>query len=333
MNELQEARQILMEKMSEVSRTIVFISSSHEDTVSFKQYFAIKDFNIKSFKDPIEAFYWIKNNTTDLIICDVDLPNISGISLLRKVRLHKKISDIPFILTSSSVILYIPDARKAKANDLYQKPLDYDRLYKRIKYLSKIKLHQDDNFKMIQETWTRKINPGLFKKISSILIASVLFTIASPFFVFLYMYSRTHGVKKPLKIVEKIGAGYDFLKLYEFEFPNTKFGNWLNNHNFKRWPEIVNVIKWDISFIGNKALPLTEAKLYTSDAHSIRFLSPTGLTGNRHIYDIKKNKSIQEACKLENNYAMNRSFFIDFLIFLKAIFYLFKKGDHNYYDL
>lgn len=333
MKELQEARHILMEKMLEISRTIVFISSSHEDTVSFKEYFAIRDFNIKSFKDPIEAFYWIKNNTTDLIICDVDLPNISGISLLRKVRLHNKISNIPFILTSSSVILYIPDARKAKANDLYQKPLDFDRLHKRIKYLSKIKLSHDDNFKMIQETWTRKINPGFVKKFTSILFALLLYLISLPIFLFLYLYAKTHKIKKPLKTVEKIGAGYGFLKLYEFEFPNTFFGNWLKNHNFDRWPELLNVILGDISLVGNKALPLSEAKLYTSDTHSIRFLSPTGLTGNRHLYDIREKKSINVACSLENNYAMNRSFLKDIAILLKAIFYIFKKSNHSYNDL
>jgi lipopolysaccharide/colanic/teichoic acid biosynthesis glycosyltransferase len=333
MSELQEVRQILREKMSEVSRTIVFISSSHEDTVSFKEYFSKKDFNIKSFKDPIEAFYWIKNNTTDLIICDVDLSNISGISLLRKIKLHKNISDIPFILTSSSVILYIPDARKAKANDLYQKPLDFDRLFKRIKHLSKIRLHQDDNFKMIQDTWSKKIKAGLFKKITSSVIAAFLLLILSPIFILLYFYSKTQHVKKPLKTVEKIGAGYDILKLYEFEFPNTEIGLWLTNHNFNKWPELLNVLIGNISIIGNKALPLVEAKMYTSDKYSIRFLAPTGLTGERHFYDIKKNKSIQAACLLENNYAMNRSFFKDILIFFKSIFYIFKKSNHIYYDL
>jgi lipopolysaccharide/colanic/teichoic acid biosynthesis glycosyltransferase len=136
----------------------------------------------------------------------------------------------------------------------------------------------------------------------------------------------------PFVVDDKIGAGYDLLHLYHFN-TESKFGKFLKKFNIYRWPEIFNVLLGHISVIGNKALPLEEAKMYTSDKHSLRFLAPTGLTGVRHIYDVKEKKSIQTACQMENEYAMQRSIWTDFIIFIKSLPFLFRNSQHQYYDL
>lgn len=332
-DDLQQARQNLIDKMSEVPRTIVYVDTDDSSLTAFREFFTLHQYNVKTFTDPLEAFYWIKSNTVDLVVSEISLPILSGVSLLRKLRLHEKMSGIPFILVTSNMVKYIPDAKKSKANDLYPKPLDLEKLLTRIKYLSRIKVDQDSNFYLLQKTWSRKIYPGHLKRLTSFIFASSLFTISLPFQFLIYWILRFQ-TKNPIISVDKVGAGYDLIHFYNF---NTDKNNWftkfLKKFNIYRWPELFNVIWGDITIIGNKALPLEEAKSYTSDVNSLRFMSPTGLTGLRHIYDVREKKSIHVATALENDYAMKRNLFLDLKIFFKTMPYIFKKSDNNYYDL
>ena len=326
--ELNEARQMLFEKMAEVPRTIVYIDSNNNELKRFKEYFA-HHFNVKTFKDPNEAFYWIKHNTVDLIVSEVNLPSLSGISLLRKIKLYPSISDIPFILVSENTIIHIPDAKKANANDLYQKPLNFDKLALRIKYLSKIRVNNNPFFHLLQKSWSKKIYPGVLKRITAFLFALSSLILFLPFLLIIALIIRIQGLM-PLTKVEKIGAGYDLLKLINFQIPKTKFGKFIHDYNIYRWPELWNVIIGDLSLVGNKALSLDEAAKYTSDHNSVRFLSPSGLTGPRQLYDVKLDKSFENARELENDYAMHRTAIKDLRIFFKSILFLFKNANTLY---
>lgn len=333
-DDLTLARQSLLQKMSEVPRTIVYVDNDVESINSFRDFFTLQQFNIKTFVDPIEAFLWIKTNTVDLVISEIDLPILSGISLLRKLRLHDKTSKIPYILVTRNMVKYIPDAKNAKANDLYPKPLDFDKLLKRIKYLSKIQIDDDVNMKLLQKTWSRRIYPGHIKRFFGLTIGLLLLTLSLPFMLLIGLILKMQNNKESIfKIEEKIGGGYDIVSLYHFNTTQSKFSKFLTKTNIYRWPEIFNMIIGDISLIGNKPLPLEEAPRYTSDRNSLRFLSPTGLTGIRHLYDIKLKKSIVVATELENDYAMNRNFFKDLKIFLQSLLHLFQTSNNQYFDL
>lgn len=326
--ELNEARQLLFEKMAEVPRTIVYIDNNNYELTRFRDYFS-RFFNVKCFKDPNEAFYWIKHNTVDLIVSEVNLPSLSGISLLRKIKLYPSISDIPFILVSENTIIHIPDAKKANANDLYQKPLNFEKLALRIKYLSKIRVNNNPFFHLLQKSWSKKIYPGHLKRITAFLFALSLLITIMPLLLIIALVIKLQG-KSPLIQVNKIGAGYDLLHLINFQIPDTKFGKFLHTYNIYRWPELLNVIVGDLSLVGNKTLSLEEAEKYTSDHNSVRFLSPSGLTGPRQLYDVNADKSFEHARELENDYAMNRTAIKDLKIFFKSILFLFKNANTLY---
>ena len=331
--ELKHARKNLINKMAEVPRTIVYVDTDEDATAEFRDFFTLHQYNVKTFCDPLEAFYWMKKNTVDLIVSEVSLPILSGISLLRKLRLHEKMSDIPFIMVTNNVVKFIPDVKKVKANDLYPKPLDLEKMLTRVKYLSRIKVEQDESFKMLQNTWSRRIYPGHLKRFTSLLSGVVLFLTSLPFLLIIYGV-LSFKTKNPIVVEDKIGAGYDLISFYHFNTTlGDKFSSFLKKYNLYRWPELLNVIFGDITMVGNKALTLSEAKQYTSDKNSVRFLAPTGLTGLRHVYDVKLKKSIYVACELENNYAMTRNIFQDVKILFKNLPYFFKQSNSTYYDL
>ena len=108
----------------------------------------------------------------------------------------------------------------------------------------------------------------------------------------------------------------------------TKFGKILRNSNLDELPQLVNVIKGDMSIVGNRPLPLYEAEMLTNDQWAMRFLAPAGITGLWQTSISDANMiSEKERKELDNTYAFSSSLFGDVKIILKTIPFLFKKNN------
>jgi lipopolysaccharide/colanic/teichoic acid biosynthesis glycosyltransferase len=101
----------------------------------------------------------------------------------------------------------------------------------------------------------------------------------------------------------------------------TKVGRILRNTSIDELPQFINVLKGDMSIVGNRPLPLYEAELLTTDQWSKRFLAPAGITG---LWQVTKRggsnvMSADERKQLDIEYAENFSFWYDIKILLKTI--------------
>ncbi|MBI9035323.1 MAG: sugar transferase [Bacteroidales bacterium] len=106
----------------------------------------------------------------------------------------------------------------------------------------------------------------------------------------------------------------------------TKVGSFIRKTSIDELPQLINVIKGDMSIVGNRPLPLYEAEQLTSDGWSERFLGPAGITGLWQVNKRGKSEMSDEERKaLDNQYARNNSFWGDIRIILKTIPALFQK--------
>jgi lipopolysaccharide/colanic/teichoic acid biosynthesis glycosyltransferase len=100
----------------------------------------------------------------------------------------------------------------------------------------------------------------------------------------------------------------------------TRIGKFIRKTSIDELPQFINVLKGDMSIVGNRPLPLYEAELLTSDQWSERFLGPAGLTG---LWQVKlkntENDTIENRKKLDNQYARTYCFWGDIKIILKTI--------------
>ncbi len=125
--------------------------------------------------------------------------------------------------------------------------------------------------------------------------------------------------------MKRENAGSAFLKIKD-DPRITKVGKFIRNTSIDELPQIFNVLKGDMSIVGNRPLPLYEAEQLTSDDWGERFLAPAGITGLWQV--MKRGKgdmSEEERKQLDNMYAKNFSLWNDIKLILKTIPALFQK--------
>jgi len=109
----------------------------------------------------------------------------------------------------------------------------------------------------------------------------------------------------------------------------TKVGRVIRKYSVDELPQLFNILKGDMSVVGNRPLPLYEAELLTNDEYIERFLAPAGLTG---LWQVEKRGdsgklSAEERKQLDVKYSKEFNLWLDIKIILKTFTAFIQNGD------
>lgn len=238
---------------------------------------------------------------------------------------------------------------------IFLNDLNSQLLYAKIAFLKKVKQRSSAlNFKQQVETSARGmgVTKSYAKRALDIVASSLILLAASPILLLIAIAIKIESKGPVFYISKRAGRGYKVFNFFKFRTMYTgadlqvkelkhmnqyqadsdsatdpvffkinndpritKVGLFLRKTSLDEIPQLVNVLKGDMSLVGNRPLPLYEASALTTDEWAMRFMAPAGITG---LWQIKKrgqdDMSTEERLSLDIDYAEKCNFMYDLWI-------------------
>ncbi len=300
-------------------------------------------------------------STPDVIMIEVKDEELV-FTIINKIKSNPLTSGLIIVLLGQMPDVKLRKrAIKARIHDLYFLPYNMEHLKDRLTFLIKFKLIKPniEQLSVIKKEKEYKI--PMAKRVFDVVAAGITLLVISPLLVIVAILIKLDSKGPIIYKSKRVGTGYKVFDFYKFrsmkagadlelknmtdlnQYANdgsganafvkikndprvTKLGNFLRNSSLDEIPQLLNVIKGDMSLVGNRPLPLYEAEMLTSNEWSLRFLGPSGLTGLWQISKRGKGEmSDTERKKLDNFYAKNHSVWFDLSIMLRTFPALFQK--------
>ncbi len=101
----------------------------------------------------------------------------------------------------------------------------------------------------------------------------------------------------------------------------TKVGAFIRKYSIDELPQLFNILRGDMSIVGNRPLPLYEAERLTADDCIDRFMAPAGLTGLWQVEERGKggDMSAEERKQLDIRYGQTYNFSLDMKIIFRTL--------------
>jgi CheY-like chemotaxis protein len=116
-------------------RLILIVDDNADARFMLKTVLEAQGFVIACAEDGQAALSMIKTNRPDLIISDIQMPNLNGIELIKILRSQSETKDTPVLVTSAQHSGVLADAMKAGGTAAATKPVQIESLIKLITQL------------------------------------------------------------------------------------------------------------------------------------------------------------------------------------------------------
>ncbi len=181
------------------------------------------------------------------------------------------------------------------------------------------------------------------KRIFDILISTVLLIFLWPVMLIIYFIVKISLGTPVLFLQERVGKDNEVFKIIKFrtmkdakdkygnDLPDfervTRLGSFLRTTSLDELPELINVIKGEMSLVGPRPLLKQYLSVYNDEQIRRHEVLP-GITGLAQVNG-RNSLTWNEKFKLDIWYVDNWSFWLDIKILFKTIYKVFKKDGIN----
>ncbi len=135
--------------MSMQEQTILIIDDDTSTLTTLARAFKLEGFHPFTADSANAAFFRLKQERIDVILCDVVMPQINGIDLLKQLR--SQYTNIPVLMMSGQATIEIAvEATKQGAVDFIEKPISFEKLLVSVKNALKLGALEAENRKLRQ---------------------------------------------------------------------------------------------------------------------------------------------------------------------------------------
>ena len=124
-----------LKKAWPVHKTILVVEDNPDAREMVSFILAAEGFSVITAEDGQEALDLVKYRPPDLVITDIQMPNLDGIEMIKRLRQQFKSHNVPIVVMSAFGSRATQDAIDAGANRTAPKPMQVDYLIKLVKQL------------------------------------------------------------------------------------------------------------------------------------------------------------------------------------------------------
>jgi PleD family two-component response regulator len=116
----------------EKTKTVLAIDDNATQLEIFKKYLG-QNYNIWVVKSASEALQYLNSKQADIILLDIEMPNVDGFEFLYDIRKIPSYMTVPIIIISGKTGNdFYDEAKSSSAFDVLSKPLEADALIRTI---------------------------------------------------------------------------------------------------------------------------------------------------------------------------------------------------------
>ena len=305
--------------------------------------------------NPFKVFQWLVTHINDpetaeqsAVFFKADWLINDDFRLVKQIMAHPRLRRIPMIVLADGTCPVSTETLIANGvDDCYESPVEWSALVARLEFLMQFKQKILATSKhAVQSDFKFKITR--LKRLLDIIGAIAGIILTSPLWIPTAIAIALESPGPILYRSRRVGRGYrlfDFWKfrsmyqdadqrLQEYQHLNqyqgskkpvfiklahdpriTTVGRFIRKYSIDELPQLLNVLRGDMSLVGNRPLPQYEAEMLTCDEWSTRFMAPAGITG---LWQVTKrghsHMSVEDRINLDIVYAQSHGVWSDLSI-------------------
>ena len=115
--------------------SILLVEDSPTTLLALRKILERWNYRVTTAQDGRQALSEMQRTKPDLVISDIDMPEMTGLELLQLMRADLVLVDVPVILITGSARLHLQASQQAGVNGLLAKPFEDKVLIDQIRYI------------------------------------------------------------------------------------------------------------------------------------------------------------------------------------------------------